>query len=195
MLWPSEPVVTVVTRGAAAAETLTDADYRDIYAELRTKTSLRQFVAAIHSAVSFGWWAKFETGAVGLDWARRNELRAAVGLAVLPVPPGLALAGAELTPDATVYLVGAGPVDRVALVGQAAGPLRLRLNGDLRVERGELLPEGGELATVRRLPTLAGRRRARRKSVQISPELWARLNAARGGMRWAAFLGRLVDLA
>ncbi len=190
MLWPSEPVVTVVTRGAAAAETLTDADYRDIYAELRTKTSLRQFAEAIHSAVSFGWWAKFEKGEVGLDWARRNELRAAVGLAVLPLPPGLALAVAELTPDATVYQVGAGPVDRVALVGQAAGTLRLRLNGDLRVDQA---PEGGELATGARLPTLVGRRRTPRKCVQISPELWARLNAARGGVSWAAFLVRLVD--
>lgn len=56
----AKPPVTLVTRAARAADELSDADYRDIYDELRQQHSLRQFVEIIHTQYSIAWWSKYE---------------------------------------------------------------------------------------------------------------------------------------
>lgn len=124
--------VTLVTQRAAAADTLSAADYRDIYAELRSKMSLRQFCALTGSRVSIAWWSKWEADAdAELPRARRAELRAAVGLASLP--PTIAEAVAGVDPDAAIYQIGAAPATRVALVGGDVGAVDLRVNGNCSV--------------------------------------------------------------
>lgn len=180
---PVTPPVTLLTRAAASAETLTDADYREIYDELRSKCALRQFAAAIGSAVSFGWWSNYERDASAvLSRARRNELRRAVGLPELPVTVAQAVAGVD--PDATVYQVGAAAAARVVLVGADAPPaLTLRLNGALAV--ADDVPQNADVMAV-----TCPRRRAPRGTILVSIALRQRLNAARvaAGQTWEEYL-------
>ncbi len=114
-------------------DTLTAADYRDIYEELRSKCSLARFVALAGSQVSKAWWSKYERGDAQLTHERRNELRAAVGLPALPDPPARILA--RVHPDATIWQIGAAQPDCAILIGaDAHAPLTLQINGDLRIE-------------------------------------------------------------
>jgi len=180
------PTVTVVTSGAAKADTLSDEDYHDIYIELRKKMSLRRFAEFIHSAYSFGWWGKYEAGKATLGRRERMELRRAVGpLPELPLAVDEALAGVD--PDATVWEVrgqesgGRGQADRVMLVGaEVVEPITLRLNGDLQVGE-DMLPRGHVVTGV----TAPVRRRAR-KTVHFSEGVYLRMNAARlrAGLSW-----------
>lgn len=124
--------VTLVTTCAQSADDLTDADYRDIYDELRVKCSLDTFVVTIGSAVSKAWWSKYERGEATLTRSRRAELRAAVGLP--PLPPAVADALANVDPDASVYQVGGQRASRVVLVGADVSAVNLRLNGACTVE-------------------------------------------------------------
>lgn len=129
------PDVTLVTTGAASSDTLTDQDYRDIYEELRSKSSLDKFIAVIGSTVSKAWWSKYDRHESKLSHDRRNELRTAVGLSRLPEP--VSVVTAAIRPNATVWQVGAGRPDRVVMFGeQAREPLTLRLNGSLQILPG-----------------------------------------------------------
>jgi len=182
-----EPV-TLVTAGAGSADTLTDKDYREIYDELRSKTTLRQFAEFIGSKVSFAWWSKYERGEAHLDRERRQELRRAVGLAELP--RAVTEVTAEADPDARVWQVGAGRPDRVVMVGRATHePITLRLNGNLRI----LDEEPGQVGAV---TGVTRSQRARNyKGLSVRRETWERLNAARlrAEQTWDEFLAPLEE--
>jgi hypothetical protein len=123
--------VTLLTAHAASADQLSEADYRDIYTELRGKSCLDKFVVVIASQVSKAWWSQYERGKAKLTRERRNELRTGVGIAELPVLPSQAVA--PLTADAKVWQVGATTPDRAIMVGaDVHEPLVLYVNGDLR---------------------------------------------------------------
>lgn len=197
------PPVTVITTNAGSADTLTDQDYRDIYDELRQKCPLRQFAEAIHSAVSFAWWNKYERGEAVLNRERRNELRAAVGLPALPATVAEACATADL--DATVYQVGASPADRLILIGaDAHDPLDLHINGNLAVidapasvganDHSPLPAQPAQQSHV--TPVTAPKRRAMTKAVRFSPERWERLSLLRkeADMTWDEFADWLLTL-
>lgn len=181
-------VVTLVTEGAERADRLSEADYREIYEELRGKTTLRQFAEFIGSAVSFAWWSKFERGEARLDRERKAELRRAVGLPALPRAVTEVTAGVD--PNARVWSVGAGRADRVVLVGEGAHePLTLRLNGNLRLMGEDEGPEAAVTGVTRRL-------RARSyRSLSVRRETWERLSEARlaRGLTWEEFLQRLLE--
>jgi hypothetical protein len=178
-----QPTVTLVTSASASADTLTDADYRDIYDELRSKCSLDRFIVAIGSAVSKAWWSKYERGEATLTRPRRAELRAAVGLPALP--PAVADVLATVDPDATIYQVGAGARDRVLLVGSDVhDTLDLRLNGSLRILDVE--PAGNSHVTAVTRP----RDRSSYAGLTVRRETKERLDAARvkSGLTWDQFL-------
>ena len=173
--------VPTVTARAASADELTAADYRDIYDELRHKMSLPQFVELLGSSYSIAWWSKYERGETAqLTRTARQELRRAVGLA--PLPPTVAEAVASADPDATVYLVGATPADRLIMIAAAHhAPLTLRNR-----RRG----------AAARIPCNPGYTHTQPPDAQNgnrSIATWQRLSAARPqGETWDAFLARLL---
>jgi hypothetical protein len=126
--------VTLVTKDATLDD-LSDGDYREIYEELcrlspegkRTKDSLSfdKFMASIGSHFSKALWAKYENGEVRLNRAQRNELRAAMNLPLLP--PTVADATAQASPDAAVWSVGDGVPEHVIMVSDT--PVTLHVNG------------------------------------------------------------------
>lgn len=177
--------VTTVTAHPLSSDDLTAAQYREIYDELRSKCALRAFVALIGSAVSIAWWSKYERGEAQLDTDRRNELRAAVGLPLLP--PAVASVLAQVDPDATIYQVGLDAAERVILIGaDAQTPLTMRLNGILSVV--------AESQVAHVTPVTGPRRRAARGTILVSVALRKRLNAARlsAGQTWEDFLAARV---
>lgn len=174
------PDVTPVTAHPISADDLTPEQYREIYDELRSKCALRPFVEFLRSGVSIAWWSKYERGDTTLDHDRRNELRAAVGLPLLP--PTVAAALTAVDPDATVYRVGHRTPDRVIMVGaDMTATLTMRLNGDLHVSTDVT-------------PVTSPPRRAPRKNIHLSIPAWERLNTARtaAGLSWEDFLSKLA---
>lgn len=129
-------VVTMVTRDATL-DNLSDKDYREIYVELcrlsedgkRTKESLSfdKFIALVKSEFSKPLWAKYEGGGVRLNRKQRNELRRAMGLPLLP--PTVADATAQASPDAAVWTVGDGVPEHVIMVSET--PVTLYVNGSV----------------------------------------------------------------
>jgi hypothetical protein len=188
--------VTVVTTGAGSADKLSEADYMDIFREIREKMSLRKFVEVIGSQYSIAWWGKYENGGVTLTRTGKGELRRAVGLEALPKT--VTEVTGEVDPDATVWQVGDGQADRVVLVGRELHePVTLRLNGTLRIEDERLKIEDYEpTAEPERAVTTVTTGRARRNigRVCLRREVWERLNSARlrAGVSWEEFLGVLV---
>lgn len=178
--------VTIVTANAASADQLTDADYRDIYDELREKAALDKFVTAIGSAVSKAWWSKYERGEADLTRARRNELRAGVGLPTLPLTVAEAVADAD--PDARVWQVGVAQPDRMVMVGvDAPATLTLRLNGDLAA---------ADPAVESHVTAVTGTKRARSyRSLSVSAATYQRLAEARlaQNQTWDECLAALLD--
>lgn len=172
-------LVTEVTRNAES-DTLTASDYREIYEELRSNHTLRQFVAMTQTRYSIAWWSKYERGELELTREARNELRQAVGMPQLA--PTVAEAVASADPNATVYRVGERRPNRIVLVGHDE-PLTMRLNGSLTVD--DVVPDVRVTAVTRR---------ARRVSVKLDTALHDRLNQARmaKGLTWAEFLSRLL---
>lgn len=196
--------VTRVTGQAVSSEELSEQDYMDIFREIRERCSLREFSRYIGSTVSFAWWGMYERGQRALTQERRNELRRAVGLPLLP--PAVDQVLAAVDPDAVIWGLGGGGAaaryDRVVLVADDAHEsLLLRLNGDLRVVeafdsgQGGHGGEGGRASGAGLGPPLRdGRRRRERSSIVIGAETWQRLNAARteAGLGWEAFLAGLI---
>jgi len=169
--------VSIVTRDAERDD-LENADYREIYEELRQAHSLREFVALIHTQYSIAWWSKYERGETGLTRPARNELRMAVGMGPLPLTVGQATA--QVDDNAVVYRVGDRAVERVVLVGEP-GTIAISVNGECRAQALE--------ARVTEVT-----RRARRAVVSVRPELWQRLNEARqaAGLTWEQMLERAL---
>lgn len=172
--------VTEVTRDAETDE-LSATDYREIYDELRSHHTLRQFVAMIQTRYSIAWWSKYERGEIDLTREARSELRQAVGMPHLA--PTIAEAVASADPNAAVYRVGEQRPDRIVLVGHDQ-PVTLHLNGSLTVV--DVVPD---------MRVTAVTRRARRVSVKIDTALHERLNQARqaAGLSWSEFLTRLLE--
>jgi hypothetical protein len=171
----------LLTVAAELAEDLSDAQYREIYDELREKCSLRQFAEFVGSAVAHSWWSKYEHGEASLNHERRNELRRVVGLPELPWTVAQALE--NVSPNAAVWAIGEQPAGRVVLVGaDQPQTLTMRLNGNLTVI--EDAPQNA-LGTV--VPR--ARRRSAHRQVQLSLETWECLNLARkaAGLSWEEF--------
>jgi len=185
-------MITVLTSGAASAETLIDADYREIYDELRARGSLDAFVRTVHSQYSKAWWSKYERGELTLTYLARQELRRAVSLPALP--PLVADVMAEhLSPDVTIYLIGedtAGVVDRSIWVREGVTePLIFQLNGNLQIVSADPAPKALVTGVTR------PRKPASRRAIHLDRATWERLAAARrdSGATWAAFLTQLLE--
>lgn len=174
------------TARAVAAEELTAQDYRDIYTEVRSKMSLRAFVALVESAYTIGYWSKYEnTPDMALSRTALNELRRAVSLPALP--PTIADATADADPDAAVYQIGAQAASRVLLVGADVREITLHVNGS----PSEV---AAPPANAMYRPIHAPSRAAARASIVVGRDTWNRLNSARvaAGQTWEQFVARLL---
>lgn len=176
---------------AATHDNLVDADYRDIYDELRSGCSLREFIALAGSTLSASWWSQWEHGEKRLTRRARNDMRRAVGLPQLPPTVEEAIA-AHVHPDATVARIGDDTQARRVLVLATSADVTITWNGS-----------GPQMATtpnvtgvhgVLRQNTTYGTGRARRAALSLPVDFHARLNAARlvAGETWPEFLGRLL---
>lgn len=111
--------VTQVTT-LADLESLTDADYKDIYNELRGYHSdtglfdltLGQFAKLINTQVSRAAWWKYHAGELELGRDMRNELRKAVGQPLLPPT----IEEAIEDPNTDVYQIGKGRPNRIVML-------------------------------------------------------------------------------
>lgn len=119
--------VTLVTRDATLDD-LSTQDYRDIYDELRQDKSLGAVVALLNSEFSRAMWHQYEHGERALNRTMRNELRRAMKLPLLP--PTVAEATAQASPDAAVWSVGEGVPEHVIMV--SATPVTLHVNGNVQ---------------------------------------------------------------
>jgi hypothetical protein len=122
--------MTTYTLRQAGADSLTTADYRDIFEELRSNRSLRELVSEAGSPEGrIAYWSRYGRG-VGAapDLDGRNELRRLVGLPELAPPAGDVVAAA-IDPAAVVWQVGDGQADRVVLLA-TPGPLTIHVNGN-----------------------------------------------------------------
>ncbi len=128
--------VTLVTKDATLDD-LSTQDYRDIYHELcrlspdgkRTKDSLSlgDLVILLQSQYSRAMWHQYEKHERQLNRAMRNELRGAMGMPLLP--PTVAEAAAQASPDAAVWSVGDGVPEHVIMVSDT--PVTLYVNGSV----------------------------------------------------------------
>ena len=119
--------VTLVTRDATLDE-YSAGDYRDMYDELRTGKSLGDVVALLQSQFSRAMWHQYEKHERTLNRTMRNELRVALGKD--PLPPTVAEATAQASPDAAVWQVGEGVPQHVIMVGNT--PVTLYVNGSVQ---------------------------------------------------------------
>lgn len=203
--------IRTLTSRAASADTLADADYRDIYQEVRGydqatgqyRLSLRGFTALIQArfpgeeCLSIAYWSKYHNNLTALSRRARNELRALVGLPGLP--PTVAEATADVDPDATVYQVGDDPADRVILVGaDQHDPLTLTLDGYLTVDDGGDPPGSplGDALASHVTAVTPPRSRKPTKAIRLSPDKADRLNALRkeAAMTWDEIAGWILEL-
>ena len=129
-------LVTKVTQDATL-DSMSAQDYRDMFDELRpidprteNRLSLDKFIAAIDSQFSKALWGRYDHGEVGLNRAQRSELRVAVGQA--PLPPTVAEATAQASPDAAVWQVGIGVPETVIMVS-GHEKVTLHVNGAVSV--------------------------------------------------------------
>jgi len=113
----------------AGSDTLTAADYREIFEELRAARTLRALVEAAGAAEGrIAYWSRYGRNPdAAPDLEGRNELRRLVGLPELDPPAG-AVVGAAADPAAAVWQVGDGLADRVILVAEP-GPVTICVNG------------------------------------------------------------------
>lgn len=181
--------VRVLTRDASV-DVLGDADYREIYDEVRGfdavsgryGVSLDEFVTLVASQFSKAAWSKYHRGELELNRTMRSELRRAVGMPVLPLTVVDAVAGVD--PDAEVVQVGEDVVRRVVLVGTGE-VVTLVCNGSVAAERGsrgegERRAPGSGVTGVTR----------DRKGVFVPAPVFERVNALRRavGISWVEVL-------
>ncbi len=181
--------VRVLTRDASV-DALSDTDYREIYDEVRGfdavtgryAVSLDEFVGLVGSQFSKAAWSKYHRGELELNRTMRSELRAAVGMPVLPPTVVEAVQGVD--PDAEVVQVGDDLVRRVVLVGTGER-VTLVCNGTVEVARGE--GRGAEDAAPGSRVTAVTRDR---KGVFVPAPVFERVNALRraSGLSWVEVL-------
>ena len=125
---------TLITKDATLDD-LSASEYRDIWDELRQvgsdkPRSYDKCIELLGSGPSKPRWQQFEKGEAGLSREMRNALRGYVGLPLLP--PTVAEATAQASPDAAVWQIGivgeTGP-DTVIMVTDSE-PLWIHVNGD-----------------------------------------------------------------
>lgn len=182
----------MIIRPANQRDDLSDSDYRDIYDEIRTGHTLRQFIALAGSSLSPTWWSQYEAGNKALTWRARNDLRRAVGLPVLPMPARDLLAE-TVHPDAEVARVGDDPQARRVLLLATGAAVTVCWNGD----GPQIVTRDDVTGVTRTQPenTVRRPRRAKRAALSLPVDLHDNLNAARqrAGLSWPAFLSRLVE--
>ena len=181
--------VTLVTRDATLDD-LSAQDYRDIYDELREKddcngsyaVSLDKFVTLVTSSYSKAQWSKYHNGEAALTRTMRNELRRCVGLKLLP--PTVAEATANASPDAAVWQVGEGAAETVILV-TSTEPMLLHVNGAVTVATAQ--PNTVENAHVTAVTRTVAPRRyyARPTASEAQNERRVAL-----GVKWAEIIER-----
>ncbi len=144
--------VALVTRDATLDE-LSLSDYLEMCEELRpvdpktgNKLSIDKFIARIGSQWSKPLWHQVIGGEKNLNRSQRNELRAAMGLPLLP--PTVAECTAQASPDAAVWRVGEGVPEHVIMVGSE--PVTLHVNSDVSVVEPERHVTGVTTGQVRR---------------------------------------------
>lgn len=127
--------VTLVTRDATL-DNLSVGDYLEMCEELRpidpktgNRLSIDKFIARIGSQWSKPLWHQVIGGEKLPNRSQRNELRAAMGLPLLP--PTVADATAQASPDAAVWMVGDGVPEHVIMVGSE--PVTLHVNSGVSV--------------------------------------------------------------
>ena len=179
------PPVTLVTRDATL-DNLSAADYRGIYDELRGRdaatggyaVSLDKFVTLVTSAYSKAQWSKYHNGDTALTRQMRNELRAAVGLPVLP--PTLEEVAGTLNPDALVVRVGDEAPHSVILLATQKS-LSIGVNGTIWAKDTTEATEASVTKVTRSQrrryvrPTATEAQEARRLAVRAS--WWAVIEA------------------
>ena len=139
--------VTVVTHNATHDDK-TDSDYAEIFAELREQHSLAQLCTMLQSQFSRALWNKYERGELPLSRTMRNELRAAVGLALLP--PTLEEVAGTLNPDALVVRVGNAAPHTAILVGTSKSAL-ICVNGAISAQYTTKPPDASVTKVTRSL--------------------------------------------
>ena len=164
--------VTLVTANATH-DNLSDEDYRDIYAELREKRSLRQFAALAGTTYSIAWWSQYEAGTKALTYRARCDLRRAVGLPMPSMPVGDAVE-AGVDPDATVYRVGDDDRAERVLLLATSEPMTATWNGT--VPQVEDVRQDATSANV--TPVTSFRQRKPYWRPCLSPELQTALATA-----------------
>ncbi len=142
--------VTMLTKDATLDD-LSTGDYLDMCDELRpvdpktgNKLSIDKFIARIGSQWSKPLWHQVIGGEKNLNRSQRNELRAAMGLPLLP--PTVAECAAQASPDASVWRVGEDVPQHVIMVGSA--PVVLHVNSGVSViepERHVTKVTGGQV--------------------------------------------------
>ena len=133
----------------ASQDDLTDADYRDIYDELRDGRSLRQFIVLVSSQFSPTRWSQWENRQRGLSRAMRDELRQAVGMDVLPATVADVVAE-HVHPDATVAQVGDDETAQRVLLIACPDPVTVHWNGNGPEEVTQLAPSAIVTGVTRR---------------------------------------------
>lgn len=131
--------VTLLTKDASLDD-LSAGDYRDMFDELRpidpktgNRLSLDKFITTINSQWSKALWNAYDHGERTLNRSQRSELRIACGLPQLP--PTVADATAQASPDAAVWRVGEGVPEHVIMVGSE--PVTLHVNSGVSVVNTE----------------------------------------------------------
>ena len=119
-------------------DSLSLAQYRDIYATVRGGRTLRGVVSTLKPhgcTLSIAAWSKIERDLLGLNLEARNALRRHAGLPDVPPTP------AEIVTNAGVerVMVASDEPDTAVLVGPEVHQVNLRTNGKDRT--ADMLPE------------------------------------------------------
>jgi hypothetical protein len=86
----------------AGGDDLTASDYREIYEEIRSNRSFREFCALVGEPENrIAWWSKYHRHLCELGDHERNILRRAVAMNDLPQPAGQIVR--DIAPDAEVW--------------------------------------------------------------------------------------------
>lgn len=183
--------VTVVTANAGQ-DGLTDADYREIYDEVRGfdaesgkyRMSLEVFVGLVQSEFTRAAWSNYHLGKMRLNRTMRSELRRAVGLPALP--PSVAEAVAGVDEDATVVRVGDDDLVRRVVLLAGSEPMTVSWNGTVSAWAGTVTTQDLPAPVMRHVTTVT---RAR-KGVFVPTGVFDRVNAVRQrrGLSWAQVL-------
>ena len=122
--------VTIVTKDATLDD-MSINDYHDLFYEVRYDSltdklmSLDTFRNHIGSRFSKALWGQFHHREITPNRDMRNELRAARGMALLP--PTVAEATSQSSPNSMVMRIGEGIPDRIVMIAQSK-PFRLRVD-------------------------------------------------------------------